>query len=261
MTDVQRRYDGDAAGYERWWAPVLHSAMQPLLESVAWSGVEVAVEIGCGTGGVLSDVRQRAPSAKMLGLDLSAGMLSRNKHRAHVARADAQALPLMTGSIDLIVCGFVMQHVSAPALTFGSVARVLRAGGGFALAAWIAPRGGWVTLGEQILNDELDRVGAPVQPDTRPGGAATDSPEKLEAFVSAAGLSIDAVSRQPLRWRPTVDDLVAQLTSMRSTGRRFAQLDERAAERVRAASLARLATLEQPLDPPHHICYVWAHKA
>ena len=257
LADVRRRYDADAEGYLRCWAPVLNPAMQPLLASLRWDDVSVAVEIGCGTGGVLRDIARQAREARVIGVDLSAGMLALNPHRP-VIQADAQAIPLVDASVDLAVCGFMLQHTQNPADVVREIARVVRPSGQFALAAWVGESEEWLV--EQIVTEELDRAGAPVVPSTRVGGAATDSPDKLRALATAAGFRVDALHVRPLEWRPTVDELVDQMTTMRSTGRRFAQLDPADAERVRRNIRRRLANAAGDIAPPHDVCMVWASK-
>ena len=53
MTDAAEHYDRMAAGYERWWAPVLApsvGAVLDRLEPVVESGARELLDIGVGTG-------------------------------------------------------------------------------------------------------------------------------------------------------------------------------------------------------------------
>lgn len=86
------------------------------------------LEVGCGTGLVLDRIRQRA--ATIVGLDISAGMLSRARGRGFaVTRGDACALPFEASSFD-VVCSFkVLAHVPAIEAALEEMTRVLRPGG------------------------------------------------------------------------------------------------------------------------------------
>jgi SAM-dependent methyltransferase len=257
VADVRGRYNGDAASYAHLWAPVLHHAMQPLLDSIDWDDVNVALEIGCGTGGVLRDVVSRARNARIVvGADLSEGMLRQNSHRP-VVQADAHAIPARDGRIDLVVCGFMLQHAPDPARVVRGVARALRPGGVFALGAW-AGESEWGV--EKAITEELDRVGAPAMPSSRPGAAATDSAEKLRGLMASAALEVEALDIRPLQWTPTLDELVEQMTTMRSTGRRFALLEPSVAQCTRARIEQRLADMRDSFTPPHDLCLLRARK-
>jgi len=88
------------------------------------------LDLGCGRGGVVElfwrDVRLTA------GLDPDVPSLA--EHRAPgmpVIRGRGENLPFETGSFDLIVCLWVLEHLDQPDVVFKEVRRVLRAGGHF----------------------------------------------------------------------------------------------------------------------------------
>ncbi len=257
VADVRSRYNGDAASYAHLWAPVLRQAMQPLLDSIDWRDVNVALEIGCGTGGVLRDVVSRARNARIVvGADLSEGMLRQNSYRP-VVQADAHAIPAREGCVDLVVCGFMLQHAPDPARVVRGVARALRAHGVLALGAW-AGESEWGV--EKVVTEELDRAGAPIIPSSRTGAATTDSAEKLRGLMELAALEVEALDVRPLQWTPTLDELVEQMTTMRSTGRRFALLEPSIAKRTRTRIEQRLADMRDSFTPPHDLCLLRARK-
>ncbi|MGH3125268.1 MAG: class I SAM-dependent methyltransferase, partial [Streptosporangiaceae bacterium] len=63
----------------------------------ALRGDETVVDVGCGNGAYLAELAHRGHAGPVLGLDLSAGMLSAARSRApeaSLAAGDAAALPL-----------------------------------------------------------------------------------------------------------------------------------------------------------------------
>lgn len=92
-----------------------------------------ALEIGCGTGkntALLGRI-----SAAVLGLDFSDGMLARARAKLaapHVAfaRADlTRPWPCAGGSVEIIACNLVLEHIEQLAPVFAEAARCLHPGG------------------------------------------------------------------------------------------------------------------------------------
>lgn len=86
------------------------------------------LEVGCGTGLVLSRIRDFARNAK--GIDLSPGMLEHARARGlDVSEGSATELPFEDASFD-VTCSFkVLAHVPAIHVALSEMARVTRAGG------------------------------------------------------------------------------------------------------------------------------------
>jgi SAM-dependent methyltransferase len=256
LHELRQRYDADAAAYAVWWAPVLRDLGQRLvsrLDDALWRGLEVVVDVGCGTGLLLSELALRAPQATVVGVDASFGMLASATRHQPAVQADAQRLPLNDGSVDLVTSAFMLQHVADPGTVFAEWARVLRPGGVLALAAWVG-LDEWPA--QDILTEELDRVGAPAVPSTRQYGELVDTEDKLAALATEAGLRVERVDIQPLGWRPTAEETLGQLTSMRRTGTRFQALDPELRATVYARAMARLAEVE--LDSSEDVCSLYA---
>jgi ubiquinone/menaquinone biosynthesis C-methylase UbiE len=95
------------------------------------------LEVGCGTGLVLSRIAEFACSAR--GVDLSPGMLERAHARGlDVLEASATALPFANESFD-VTCSFkVLSHVPDIQVALSEMARVTRRGG-FVIAEFYNP--------------------------------------------------------------------------------------------------------------------------
>lgn len=106
------------------------------------------VDLGCGTGYFRGALQQHCPDADYLGLDIAPGMLAwaRQQDTQGSARwvvGDAEALPLATGSVDLLFSSLALQWCYRPRLLLAELARVL-APGGRCLFSTLGP----ATLGE-----------------------------------------------------------------------------------------------------------------
>jgi demethylmenaquinone methyltransferase/2-methoxy-6-polyprenyl-1,4-benzoquinol methylase len=88
------------------------------------------VDLACGTGDLCRDLATRGYAP--VGIDFSAGMLAAARIDVPLVRGDGAALPVATGSIDGITCGFALRNFVDLDAVFGECARVLRPGGRFA---------------------------------------------------------------------------------------------------------------------------------
>jgi SAM-dependent methyltransferase len=103
-----------------------------VLDHLDWTGEECVVDIGCGPGHFLSPIALRA--GRVIGVDLSLGMLAKAKERtldgrAHVAVADIEQLPLVADSVDVMLAAFMLYHVPHLDLALEELSRVLHNGG------------------------------------------------------------------------------------------------------------------------------------
>ncbi|KAB2965209.1 MAG: methyltransferase domain-containing protein [Thermoanaerobaculia bacterium] len=90
------------------------------------------LDVACGTG-VLAEAatRQVGPEGFVVGLDPSAGMLSRAQARGvrQLVQATAEAIPFADASFDLVTMGYALRHVADLETVFSEYRRVLRPGG------------------------------------------------------------------------------------------------------------------------------------
>lgn len=105
---------------------------------------ERVLDVGTGTGIVAWEAARKVGTAgKILGIDLSEGMLQAAKAKAvraglagqvEFARMDAEALVLRDRSFDVVVSLFALLHFPNPLAALGEMFRVLRPGGRIVLA-------------------------------------------------------------------------------------------------------------------------------
>ncbi len=101
------------------------------------------LDLGCGDGAATQVAAARCPGHRFAGLDWSARSAALARHRGvRVVRADvAGALPVASGSIDVVIMSEVIEHLVDTDAAVQEVHRVLRPGGSLLLstpnlAAW-----------------------------------------------------------------------------------------------------------------------------
>ncbi len=99
------------------------------------------LDVGAGTGGSARALASRYRKARVLQLDLSRRMLQISRRRGpwlfsrhHYFQADAEALPIAAGAIDLVFSSLVLQWCNDLDRVFAESARVLAPNGLFIFA-------------------------------------------------------------------------------------------------------------------------------
>lgn len=87
----------------------------------------LVLDLACGTGelGALA----RGAGYRVLGFDLSWGMLCQHPERIPTAQGDVTHLPLPAHAVDGVVCGYGLRNFADLAAAFAEMARVVRPGG------------------------------------------------------------------------------------------------------------------------------------
>jgi SAM-dependent methyltransferase len=134
LTGVQYRDDANLSARQS-----IYVYQRPQIDLVArvldlagLTGSETVTEVGCGNGPYLAGLARRGHHGKLLGADLSPGMLAITRSavpRARVLVADAQRLPLAAGAADVTLAPHMLYHVPDRAAAAAEFRRVTRPGG------------------------------------------------------------------------------------------------------------------------------------
>jgi SAM-dependent methyltransferase len=190
---VAAGYQQAAASYDREHGDRRSRARFAVIERPMLAVVEDAervLEIGCGTGRLLSQVR--APVR--IGIDVAPAMLYRARTRiAQLAVADAHALPFARESFDAIIAGKGVFRYLDPGRAFAECSRVLARGGRLALHHYAARTWSWRSLRRTGRGRAAPGEGTP-------GETSIDIEDLNELYAPAAraGLRLRATRL----WRP-----------------------------------------------------------
>jgi ubiquinone/menaquinone biosynthesis C-methylase UbiE len=172
MTEQAERYDRIAAGYARWWAPIIAPAALGVLDEIADAidaGATRILDIGTGTGTLSIALLRRWPQVRVTAIDASAGMIEmagaeadrllspEERARLELRVAFADDLPLDAGSIDAAVSSFVLQLVPNRFRALREANRVLASRGRLAYVTWLADNRAFAP--DADFDDALDEVG------------------------------------------------------------------------------------------------------
>jgi len=121
--DTHARYSENRGHYFDWLLALLEPQPDLLL-----------LDAGCGHGAQHPRLRQQR--MRILGIDLSAGMLREARAQAReqgltvaLCRGDSQRLPLADASVDRVMANHMLYHVPEIRRALGELRRVLRPGG------------------------------------------------------------------------------------------------------------------------------------
>ncbi|MEP7326117.1 MAG: methyltransferase domain-containing protein [Gemmatimonadota bacterium] len=261
--DLAAEYSARARSYADLWAPVLRPMAEPILVALPLSLAGTILDVGTGTGTVVSALRSAAPGARILGVDYATGMLrlARDSGPVLVAAMDAQRLAVAASSVDVVTAIFMLFHLPDPLAGLLETHRVLKTGGTVGVVTWGHDPG---LPGLSIWTEELDSAGA--SPDPRDSQVMQQSrmnaPERLSALMETVGYGGVRVWSKTYRTAWTADALAALYVSCGFPSRRLPSLPApaRAACEQRARSrVAALSEAQRMYEP--EILYAVATKS
>jgi ubiquinone/menaquinone biosynthesis C-methylase UbiE len=101
---------------------------------------ETLLDVGCGTGALLSRAQAIAGADQLTGVDLSPSMLAHARAQLPVEvalhSADAAALPFADASFDVVASCNVFHYIREPVRALTEMVRVVRPGGRIVITDW-----------------------------------------------------------------------------------------------------------------------------
>lgn len=112
---------------QRWLLRRFH---ERVLELVRTTGARRILDVGCGEGFTLCELRQAGIQAAMVGMDLNGAALAWNQAhamaQAPLSLCDIHHVPAADDSFDLVLCLEVLEHVPDSSLALAELLRVAR---------------------------------------------------------------------------------------------------------------------------------------
>jgi demethylmenaquinone methyltransferase/2-methoxy-6-polyprenyl-1,4-benzoquinol methylase len=161
------------------------------VRSLALRRGSVVADLACGTGDLC--VELESAGLTPVGVDLSFGMLAAARTSAPLVQGDALRLPLRSGSVDGITCGFALRNLVELPPFLAELARVVRPGGRIALLEVATPPNRLLRLGHGVyFGKVVPMIGGLLSDQAAyrylPQSVAyLPPPEELLAMVAAAG--------------------------------------------------------------------------
>ncbi len=199
ITEQQKRFwDEFSSGWEKWdefamgW---LRPISEELLRQARLEEDNVVLDVSTGTGEPALSAAARAPRGRVVGADVSAGMVgvayAKAKKRGitnfEAVVADAEHLPFSDHSFDAVLCRLGVMFFSDPPVGVQEMVRVLKPGGRLALAAWAEhDKNPWGPTIARALHGVLGQP-PPPSPDS-PGPFRHGSKDALRRLVELADL-------------------------------------------------------------------------
>lgn len=197
--DEQRAYwNGEPGG--RWLARA--NATDRMLEPVLTAAIaqahikpgESVLDVGCGCGAsVVALAEKVGPNGKVLGIDISEGMLGLAKERtaqlaqARCMLADAATHDFSALRADLILSRFGVMFFGDPGAAFANLKKALKPGGRILFACWRPiDENDWMNVPLRAAYQHVPRMPRPGPDD--PGPFSFADPDRVRRIFREAGL-------------------------------------------------------------------------
>lgn len=146
-------FDKKSSNYDETYDGRYSSKMyQGVMDKLRMQPFESLLDVGCGTGTILSMVLREYKSAKISGIDISEEMLKKASaalgDSAELINGDSDNLPWKDNSFDVIVCNASFHHYPEPKKVLMEMRRVLKPNGRVIIADpwWPNPRRFFINL-------------------------------------------------------------------------------------------------------------------
>jgi SAM-dependent methyltransferase len=199
QAEPPRRFDWGAGHYER-TAAQLASVSDVVVERAAPHASERVLDLGCGTGNAA--LLAAARGATVTGVDPAARLLDVARARASehglditFARGEAAALPMASGSVDVLLSVFGVIFAPDPVAAAAETARVTAPHGRIVLSAWLP--GGTVSQVVRMARE------------TAAGSSfAWHDRDALSALLTPHGFSVEVEAHAHVFTAASIDDFL-----------------------------------------------------
>ncbi len=128
--------------------PNVHANERYRLECLRWlRDCQSVLDVGCGTADLLADLRA---DLRVVGIDMTLGMLAAGAARGCAAVARAEVLPFADESFDGVLSINVLEHLPEPLCVLKEISRVLSVHGRAVLITPAAEWSGLLELAERL---------------------------------------------------------------------------------------------------------------
>jgi ubiquinone/menaquinone biosynthesis C-methylase UbiE len=140
---AKTRFDSDAADYDKSRKYAWVRAIYPfVIDEALRYQFQTFLDVGCGTGALLSRIGEQRKDVQLFGIDLSEEMIkvARAKlgNKADLRVSDSEQLPFEDSKFDLITCTYSFHHYSNPSAVLTEMKQVLSGTGKLILVdPWI----------------------------------------------------------------------------------------------------------------------------
>ncbi len=231
----------------------------PLLSFATPVAGSTVMDVGCGCGATtIALARAVGPSGRVVGLDVSEGMLGLAKQRlrafsnATCLLGDAGAMPLHEIGAELIVSRFGVMFFGDPMAAFANLRTALLPGGRLRFACW-RPIGEnpWLQIPVHAVYEHVPRMPKPEAEE--PGPFSFGDPARVERILKGAGFA--AISFTPLDVQidlapgGTAGDAAIQASSVGPAKRALKEQPDN----VRAAAIESIRRALEPYASPEGV--------
>ncbi len=138
---------------------------EDIINEISFSPSDVILDVGCGTGNLLSILKNRAPESTIVGLDFAFKMLQRceykNNGKSAIVLGLGEELPIKSESVNVVLNYCFFPHLRFKNIAIREYYRVLRKGGRYFI---IHPQGRKAinaihySVGEPVCDDILEPI-------------------------------------------------------------------------------------------------------
>lgn len=230
------------------WDAVNEGFNDPLLTAAAITARDRVLDVGCGAGRTTRLAARQAAAGWVMGLDLSAPMLTRASESARTERlanvtferGDAQTHLFEPGTFDVLISRYGVMYFADPVAAFTNLGAALRPGGRLAFVCGAAPQDNEWLRAMAALRPYL-----PVGGFGEPGGPGMFSladRERIHEVLAAAGFAeITTVRAEAYgNWGRDAEDAADFLLGSGPGRHLTGQVTPEAAERARQALVGTL---------------------